>query len=186
MLPLSIARRPASISNRIRPAAKMSERSPISRRSHVFGRHVGRRAGVFLHALARHSTRAAMPKSMTRGVLFSSSRTFDGFRSRWMMPWACAWATASRMGRNNGDALTGDKRPALTQKLRQIFARHIFENQIDHRPPRRHQKSARYWVAHLLTVRASSSRLCSAPHQAGLKCTVLMATSRCNCGSKPR
>ena len=49
----------------------------------------------------------ASPKSATRGSPLSSSSTLAGLRSRWMMPWACAWPTASATRRTRSAALRG-------------------------------------------------------------------------------
>ena len=42
-------------------------------------------------------SRLARPKSITLGSLFAVIMTLEGFRSRWMTPFSCAWWSAPAM-----------------------------------------------------------------------------------------
>ena len=52
-------------------------------------------AGCRSGSAAASSSRRASPKSVILGVPSAVSRTFAGFRSRWMIPWSWAACTAS-------------------------------------------------------------------------------------------
>ncbi len=58
-----------------------------------------------------------MPKSMTRAWPSADTMTFEGFKSRWMMPRACAYSSASATSSASRAASGGATGPAARRSF---------------------------------------------------------------------
>ena len=124
---------PASASHRITPTAQTSLRSEASSPPSRSGEMYASVPGTSPTAVSvSASSNCASPKSSTRTEisLLSSTRTFEGLTSRWMIPLRCACASAVEDLRGDLDRL-GVVELLRPERLAQRAAPHVLVGDVD-------------------------------------------------------